>query len=75
MDLIVLTEEMKTAIALLKDERERLVWISGRAGTGKSTFLHHFKTEIRPRNAVYLAPTSVSALTIGGQTIHTFFWI
>ena len=75
MDLIVLTEEMKTAIALLKDEKERLVWISGRAGTGKSTFLHHFKTEIRPRNAVYLAPTAVAALTIGGQTIHSFFWI
>ena len=75
MDAIVLTEEMKTAIALLKDDTERFIWISGRAGTGKSTFLHHFKTEIRPRNTVYLAPTAVAALTIGGQTIHSFFWI
>ena len=75
MDAIILTEEMKAAIALLEDEKERFVWISGRAGTGKSTFLQHLKSEIRPRNAVYLAPTAVAALTIGGQTIHSFFWI
>ena len=75
MDTITLTEEMKTAIALLKDEKERFIWISGRAGTGKSTFLQYLKTEIKPRNTVYLAPTGVAALTIGGQTIHSFFWI
>jgi ATP-dependent exoDNAse (exonuclease V) alpha subunit len=72
MDIV---PEMKAAIALLEDEQERFIWISGRAGTGKSTFLQYFKTEIRPRNAVYLAPTGVAALTIGGQTIHSFFWI
>jgi len=72
---MILTEEMKAAIALLEDEEERFIWISGRAGTGKSTFLQYLKTQIRPRNAVYLAPTGVAALTIGGQTIHSFFWI
>ena len=66
---------MKTALALMEDEKERFIWISGRAGTGKSTFLQYLKTEIRPRNAVFLAPTAVAALTIGGQTIHSFFWI
>ncbi|MGO8694591.1 MAG: ATP-dependent RecD-like DNA helicase [Rectinemataceae bacterium] len=75
MDEIILTEEMKAAIALLEDEKERFIWISGRAGTGKSTFLQYLKTEIRPLNAVYLAPTGTAALTIGGQTIHSFFWI
>lgn len=75
MDSIILTEEMKAAIALLEDEKERFIWISGRAGTGKSTFLQYLKAEVRPRNAVYLAPTGVAALTIGGQTIHSFFWI
>jgi ATP-dependent exoDNAse (exonuclease V) alpha subunit len=75
VDSIILTEEMKAAIALLENEKERIVWISGRAGTGKSTFLQYLKTEIRPRNAVYLAPTAVAALTISGQTIHSFFWI
>jgi len=72
---MILTEEMKDAIALLQDERERFIWISGRAGTGKSTFLHYLRTQIHPENAVYLAPTGVAALTIGGQTIHSFFWI
>ncbi len=72
---MILTEEMKAAIALLGDEKEGFLWISGRAGTGKSTFLHYLKNEIRPQNAVYLAPTGVAALTIGGQTIHSFFWI
>jgi len=72
---MILTEEMKAAIALLENREERFVWISGRAGTGKSTFLQYFKTQIRPQNAVYLAPTGVAALTIGGQTIHSFFWI
>lgn len=75
MDTMILTDEMRAAIALLADERERLIWISGRAGTGKSTFLQYLKTELRPRNAVYLAPTGVAALAIGGQTIHSFFWI
>ena len=75
MDSIIQTAEMKVAIALLEDEKERFIWISGRAGTGKSTFLQYLKTETRPRNAVFLAPTAVAALTIGGQTIHSFFWI
>lgn len=73
MDAIILTEEMKAAISLLEDEKERFIWITGRAGTGKSTFLHYLKTEIKPPKAVYLAPTGVAALTIGGQTIHSFF--
>jgi len=75
VDAIILTDEMKAAIALLEDEKERLIWISGRAGTGKSTFLQYLKGEIRPRDTVYLAPTAVAALPIGGQTIHSFFWI
>lgn len=66
---------MKTAISLLEDDSHRLIWISGRAGTGKSTFLQFLKEEIKPRNTVYLAPTAIAALTIGGQTIHSFFWL
>jgi len=75
LDSIVLTGEMKAALSLFADDAERFIWISGRAGTGKSTFLNYLKTEVEPRNAVYLAPTAVAALTIGGQTIHSFFWI
>lgn len=48
------------------------VFITGRAGTGKSTLLRYFKDTTR-RSVVVLAPTGVAALNIGGQTIHSFF--
>ena len=57
MEDIVLTDEMKDAIALLEDREERLVWISGRAGTGKSTFLHYLKTELSKIGISTLEPT------------------
>ncbi|HQO66214.1 MAG TPA: AAA family ATPase, partial [Spirochaetales bacterium] len=72
---MILTDEMNVALSYIADASERLLWVSGRAGTGKSTFLNYVKTELRLANAVYLAPTGVSALSIGGQTIHSFFWI
>lgn len=75
MDRMILTDEMNVALSYIADASERLLWVSGRAGTGKSTFLNYVKTELRLANAVYLAPTGVSALSIGGQTIHSFFWI
>lgn len=48
------------------------LFITGRAGTGKSTLLSHFcaRTKKRP---VVLAPTGVAALNVRGQTIHKFF--
>ncbi len=48
------------------------VFITGRAGTGKSTLLHYFRTHTK-KNVVVLAPTGVAAVNIEGQTIHSFF--
>src|SRR5947209_5519494 len=51
-------------------EGEPLVMVLGGAGTGKTTFLH----ELRRRGSVrqvFLAPTGVAALQLGGQTIHS----
>lgn len=48
------------------------IFISGRAGTGKSTLLRLFK-ETTKKQIVVLAPTGVAALNINGQTIHSFF--
>ena len=50
----------------------RSVFITGRAGTGKSTLLEYFRT-ITAKKVVALAPTGVAALNIKGQTIHSFF--
>ncbi len=48
------------------------VFITGKAGTGKSTLLDYFRNHTRKRLAV-LAPTGVAAVNIKGQTIHSFF--
>ncbi|MBP8696859.1 MAG: AAA family ATPase [Syntrophobacterales bacterium] len=56
----------------LMEETSRHVFVTGRAGTGKSTLLQHFKETTAKRVAV-LAPTGVAALNVGGQTIHSFF--
>lgn len=48
--------------------------VLGGAGTGKTTFLHDLRKEPRGRQ-VFLAPTGVAALQLGGQTIHSFFGI
>lgn len=47
-------------------------FITGKAGTGKSTFIKYFK-EHSTRKIVLVAPTGIAALNIGGQTIHSFF--
>ena len=48
------------------------LFVSGRAGTGKSTMVDHFRLHTK-KNCVILAPTGVAALNIKGQTIHSFF--
>ncbi|MBK8845622.1 MAG: AAA family ATPase [Bacteroidetes bacterium] len=48
------------------------VFLTGRAGTGKTTFLHKLKKECSKRMAV-VAPTGVAAINAGGVTIHSFF--
>ncbi len=51
---------------------DRHVFITGKAGTGKSTLLELFRSQTPKRIAV-LAPTGVAALNVRGQTIHSFF--
>lgn len=61
--------------ALSKMENGRaFVFVTGRAGTGKSTLLRHFIRTTR-RQAVVLASTGVAALNVEGETIHRFFKI
>lgn len=51
-----------------------VTFISGKAGTGKSTFTKHELTKL-PGNTAFLSPTGIAALNIGGQTIHSFFYL
>lgn len=50
------------------------IMILGGAGTGKTTFLHALQKDPRKKQ-VFLAPTGVAALHLGGQTLHSFFSI
>jgi len=68
---IEVTEQFRQAIDLIEREN-RNVFVTGRAGTGKSTLLRHLR-DITNRKTVVLAPTGVSALNVQGQTIHSFF--
>ena len=51
---------------------DRNVFLTGKAGTGKTTFLHKLKKESLKR-AVVVAPTGVAAINAKGVTIHSFF--
>lgn len=52
----------------------RLMYLTGRAGTGKTTFLKYLKKKVN-KNTVVIAYTGVAAINAGGQTIHSFFQI
>lgn len=66
-----LTDEHNTVLDLLNNTRES-VFITGKAGTGKSTLLRYF---VKNTNKTYviLGPTGLSALNVGGQTVFAFF--
>lgn len=53
---------------------DRILYITGKAGTGKTTFLKYLKKNI-DKNIAVVAPTGVAAINAGGQTIHSFFKI
>lgn len=53
---------------------QRSVFMTGKAGTGKSTFLRYI-TEHTKKNYVVLAPTGIAAVNVGGVTMHSFFRI
>ena len=48
------------------------VFLTGKAGTGKTTFLHNLRGRI-PKRMIVTAPTGVAAINAGGVTLHSFF--
>jgi hypothetical protein len=50
----------------------RHIFLTGKAGTGKTTFLKYIK-ENTPKKSVVVAPTGVAAINAGGVTMHSFF--
>lgn len=64
-------QEFNNASEFVK-HTDKLIYLTGKAGTGKTTFLKTLKNDTT-KNTVVLAPTGVAAINAGGQTIHSFF--
>lgn len=68
---IEINSEFQLALKTLIQTNDN-VFITGKAGTGKTTFLKYFVSQCN-KKFVILAPTGVAALNAGGETIHSFF--
>ncbi|MEZ4911205.1 MAG: AAA family ATPase [Saprospiraceae bacterium] len=64
-------KEAERVINLVKHTNNS-VFLTGKAGTGKSTLLKHIISDLN-KKYILLAPTGIAALNVGGQTIHSFF--
>ena len=65
--------EFQDAWSVLR-KTNRSIFLTGKAGTGKSTFLKYICANTRKKHVV-LAPTGIAAVNVGGQTMHSFFKI
>lgn len=68
---IELTDEWREILNLLENTQEN-IFITGRAGTGKSTLLQYFREHTK-KNVAVLAFTGMAAVNVHGETIHSFF--
>lgn len=56
------------------ENSEEHIYLTGKAGTGKSTLLQYFRKHSK-KNIVVLAPTGIAAINVKGMTIHSFFYL
>ena len=62
---------MQKALQIIQFTR-RSLFLTGKAGTGKSTFMRHIAATIKKKHII-LAPTGIAAINAGGNTLHSFF--
>jgi hypothetical protein len=67
-----ISNEMFQLAVQLVNQSRRNIFLTGKAGTGKTTFLKHIR-EGCPKQMAVVAPTGVAAINAGGVTIHSFF--
>lgn len=70
---MILTDEMQKVLALVKNTDEN-VFVTGKAGSGKTTFLKYLIANCG-KNCMVAAPTGVAAINAGGVTLHSLFGI
>jgi predicted ATPase len=69
---IKLSNEQQSALDLMFSGKN--VFLTGEAGTGKSTILRKFREQCR-KECVFLAPTGIAAINVAGSTLHSFFML
>lgn len=65
-------DQRSLAILDLLENRKEHIFLTGNAGTGKSTLLDYFRNTTQ-KNIAVVAPTGVAAVNVKGETIHSFF--
>ncbi|HEX8514558.1 MAG TPA: AAA family ATPase [Bacteroidia bacterium] len=71
MELDLDNIEFQTAFDLIQNTNQSF-FLTGKAGTGKSTFLKYI-VDTTSKNYIVVAPTGIAAVNVGGVTIHSFF--
>ena len=64
-------QELQQALQIIQFTH-RSLFLTGKAGTGKSTFLRYIASHTRKKHII-LAPTGIAAINAGGSTLHSFF--
>lgn len=73
MEEMILTEEMQSVMNLVTNSEEN-IFVTGKAGSGKTTFLKYLISHAG-KNCIVAAPTGVAAINAGGVTLHSLFGI
>ncbi len=71
MELDLDNKEWQDALQIINYTR-RSLFLTGKAGTGKSTFLRYVAANTKKKHVI-LAPTGIAAINAGGSTLHSFF--
>ena len=71
MELDLDNKEWQDALQIINYTR-RSLFLTGKAGTGKSTFLRYVADNTKKKHVI-LAPTGIAAINAGGSTLHSFF--
>ena len=71
MELALDTKQWQDALQIINYTR-RSLFLTGKAGTGKSTFLKYVAQTTKKKHVI-LAPTGIAAINAGGSTLHSFF--
>lgn len=74
MNEIDLTNSQFTDALNIIERTSNSLFLTGKAGTGKSTFLRYIDKNTKKKHVI-LAPTGIAAINAGGQTLHSFFKI